>query len=135
MGSLRLRFALGAIAGGLACTIACGGSSGSGATGTPVAIEDERGSVGVPPPAGEYCVKLGFTLTGSNCTFPDGSSCEEWSFYRGACGQPHSYCNQHGGSISTKTVDMGTWTAVYGVCDVGGAQCQESAFFQTGKCP
>lgn len=135
MSSLRLQVVAGAIAGGLACTVACGGNGSNGSTTSPVAIEDERGSVGAPPTAAEYCVKLGFTLTDSGCTFPDGTSCDEWAFYRGSCGQPHSYCNQHGGSISTKTVDMGTWTAVYGVCNVGGAQCEESAFVQTGKCP
>jgi len=98
-------------------------------------MEDERGSVGVPSSAAAYCTKLGFTLADSQCAFPDGTTCEEWAFFRGQCGQPHSYCNQHGGSISSKTVDMGTWTAVYGVCAVNGTQCDESAFIQTGKCP
>jgi putative hemolysin len=135
MSSLRTYVAASAAAGLL---VACGGSStggGGGTSGTPMAIEDERGSVGVPPTAAEYCVKLGFMLSGSSCQFPDGTSCEEWAFYRGDCGQPHSYCNQHGGMISSKTVDMGTWTAVYGVCAVNGAQCDESAFIQSGKCP
>ncbi len=110
--------------------LACGSGSSS-----PSASEDERGSVGVPPTAAEYCTKLGFTLAGEQCTFPDGTSCEQWSFYRGECGQPHSYCNLHGGSISTTTEDAGTWTAVYGTCTVAGQQCQESSFVQTGKCP
>ena len=100
----------------------------------PVTDEDERGSVGVPPPAGEYCAKLGYPIEGDDCVFPDGSRCEQWSFYRGECGQKHSYCNQHGGTISKKTEDMGGWTAVYGVCDVDGKQCKESTFFVTGKC-
>ena len=138
MSTLRLSVTTSALAGLVAGAVACGGSSSpsGGTTGTPVAMEDERGSVGVPPTAAEYCVKLGFVLdANSQCQFPDGTSCEEWAFYRGQCGQPHSYCNQHGGALSTKTVDMGTWTAVYGVCDVGGSQCEESSFVQTGKCP
>lgn len=47
-------------------------------------------------PASVYCIKLGHTLdlrkdenTGGVsgfCVFPDGSECEEWSFFRGECG-------------------------------------------------
>ena len=141
MGSLRIHVTASAAAGLLACgacaafSAACGGSGSGGSTSSPVAMEDERGSVGVPSSAAAYCTKLGFTLADSQCAFPDGTTCEEWAFFRGQCGQPHSYCNQHGGSISSKTVDMGTWTAVYGVCAVNGTQCDESAFIQTGKCP
>jgi putative hemolysin len=102
--------------------------------GSPKADEDERGSVGVPPTAGEYCTKLGFALDGSNCKFPDGTICEQWSFYRGECGQKHTYCQKQGGSIASKTEDMGGWTAVYGVCTVNGKSCKESSFIQTGKC-
>jgi putative hemolysin len=116
------------MAAALGATLACGST-------TPSASEDERGSVGVPPTAAEYCTKLGFTLTDSQCTFPDGTSCEEWAFYRGECGQAHSYCNQHGGTISSVTEDAGSYTAVYGICSVNGQQCQESSFVQTGKCP
>jgi putative hemolysin len=124
-----------ALAGLAGLLVACGGGDSPTAPVTgPVASEDERGSVGVPPSAGEYCVKLGFTIAGDRCTFGDGTSCEQWAFYRGECGQPHSYCNQHGGAVSSKTENMGTWTAVYGVCDVNGKQCKESSFIQTGTC-
>lgn len=115
--------------------IACSdGEGGIGGGGSPKADEDERGSVGVPPTAGEYCTMLGFVASESACKFPDGTSCEMWAFYRGECGAPHSYCNQHGGAISSKTEDMGGWTAVYGVCSVNGVQCKESSFIRTGKC-
>jgi len=30
----------------------------------------------------------------------------------------------------SQTEDMGTWTAVYALCDVNGKQCQEGTFFQ-----
>src|SRR3954470_5661472 len=81
--------------------VACGGN------GSPSADEDERGSVGVPPPAAQYCKQLGYTLVDSTCTFPDGTTCEQWAFYRGECGHSHSYCNQHGGSVSSQTEDAG----------------------------
>ena len=137
MDSSRIHLAL-AVTLTIGLLVACGGSTadGSNPTAAPAASEDERGSVGVPPTAAEYCTKLGFVLTtDSQCKFPDGTACEEWAFYRGQCGQKHSYCNQHGGSISSKTVDMGTWTAVYGVCALNGVQCEESSFVQSGKCP
>ncbi|CAN5881978.1 hypothetical protein BH11MYX4_BH11MYX4_54800 [soil metagenome] len=129
MGTLR-RYVIAVGTAGLLA--ACGGGDSSSG---PSVDEDERGSVGVPPTADEYCAKSGFTMVGERCTFPDGTSCEQWAFYRGQCGQPHSYCNQHGGSISTRTENMGTWTSVYGVCDLAGKQCQEGVFLKTGKCP
>ena len=112
---------------------ACSADQGAGKSST-TASEDERGSVGVPPPPAEYCTKLGYVLTNSQCKFPDGTGCEQWSFYRGECGQPHSYCSKQGGTIASKTEDKGRWTAVYGVCSLNGKVCEESAFFRTGRC-
>ena len=125
-------------AGALAAVLAaCGGGDGGvtkGVTGSPSADEDERGSVGVPPAADAYCTRLGYTLVDGQCRFPDGTSCEMWSFFQGRCGQTFSYCAKHGGAFSSKTENMGTWTAIYGVCDLAGQQCQEGSFMQTGKC-
>ena len=51
--------------------------------------------VGLANPASVFCRKQGFRLelrtdaTGSQtgiCHFPDGSQCDEWAYYRGACG-------------------------------------------------
>ena len=39
------------------------------------------------------------------CTFPDGSECEEWAFFRGLCGKKFSYCALKGcetGNVQTK---------------------------------
>jgi putative hemolysin len=114
---------------------ACGGtSSPSPNAGSNVASEDERGSTGVPNPAAEYCEKLGYTLADGTCTFPDGTSCEQWSFWRGQCGQDHSYCNLHGGKVAAEEVDKGTWTAVVAVCHVGDNQCEEDEFWRSGVC-
>jgi len=49
----------------------------------------------IPNPASEYCVSQGYQLEiitaedGSQsglCVFDDGSSCDEWAFFRGECG-------------------------------------------------
>jgi putative hemolysin len=119
-----------ATAAAVAGVFACGGSTTSPTAGS----EDERGSVGVPPTAAEYCTNLGYKLEASQCNFPDGTSCEEWSFLRGGCGQSYSYCARHGGTISTVTEDAGTFTAVRGVCTLNGKQCDEGTFLQTGTC-
>ena len=116
----------------LACVSACGDQGSSSSSDSE--IEDERGSIGVPPSAVDYCTRLGFTIVENRCRFLDGTSCDQWAFFQGECGQEHSYCHQHGGTVSTKTEDMGTWTAVYGVCDVDGRTCKEASFMQTGKC-
>jgi putative hemolysin len=55
--------------------------------------------VGMPNPASGYCYALGYKMKSLKtdkgelgiCIFPDGSTCEEWDFYRGLCGQQWSY--------------------------------------------
>ena len=49
----------------------------------------------LPNPASVYCVELGYELRIVDeadgqvgiCVFPDGTQCEEWSFFEGECGQ------------------------------------------------
>jgi len=50
--------------------------------------------IGLANPASSYCLQQGYTLEirtdtdGSQygvCTFPDGSECEEWAYFRGEC--------------------------------------------------
>jgi putative hemolysin len=50
--------------------------------------------LGLPNPASQHCVDLGYKLeirdeAGGQvgyCVFTDGTECEEWAFYRGECG-------------------------------------------------
>ena len=54
-----------------------------------------QNNTGIANPASEYCINLGYTLNFEKdkdggqygvCVFPDGTECEEWSFYKGECG-------------------------------------------------
>jgi putative hemolysin len=112
-------------------TLAACDGSGSG-----TAAEDERGSVGPGSPAAIYCEKIGYKADGESCIFPDGTSCEQWSFYRATCGQQHSYCSRRGGTIASREVDAGDgFTAVTAICTVNGKQCAEEDFYRAGNCP
>jgi putative hemolysin len=62
---------------------------------TPEPAATETPQVNMPNPASVYCEQNGNTLEihtavdGSQsgiCVFPDGSTCEEWAYYRGECG-------------------------------------------------
>lgn len=63
--------------------------------GTPVPAATDMPLANMPNPASVYCTQNGNRLeihtapdgsqTGT-CVFPDGRSCDEWSYYRGECG-------------------------------------------------
>jgi putative hemolysin len=62
---------------------------------TPEPAATETPQVNMPNPASVYCVENGNKLeiqTASDgsqngvCVFPDGSTCDEWAYYRGECG-------------------------------------------------
>jgi len=62
-------------------------------------------SQNIPNPASLYVKFLGYksevkTDKEGNqskvCIFPDNSECDEWSFFRGTCGQAFSYCSLKG---------------------------------------
>jgi len=130
----------------LSTLVGCAADAGSdheSQTSSPIAAADTGSTChglgaeqpGVTNPAASYCVALGNTMNDSSCTFADGTSCEAWAFYRGECGQAHSFCELHGGKVANKIEDMGTWTASYAECTLpGGKSCAESAFAQSCGC-
>ncbi|MEO6953440.1 MAG: DUF333 domain-containing protein [Polyangia bacterium] len=82
-------------------------------------------------PASAYCVNMGYQLTNENCVLPDGSMCEQFSFYNGGCGQTYSFCELHGGTVTTTT----TATSVYATCTLSsGASCEEQAYATSCSC-
>lgn len=103
------------------------------------ASDDERGNVGPPLPASDYCTGLGYkvqtTDEGTSCIFPDASTCEVTAFFRGQCGQSFSFCQKQGGTIASVRRSEGSFTTIEGECTVRGAKCSEQSFFQTKKCP
>jgi|GEM_PF-2937159 len=85
----------------------------------------------IPNPAVTYCQNMGYTLSGENCLFDDGTSCEQWAFYRGECGQNQVKqlpCKQNGEPVSpgyeccSGLTDIQTSTSINGKCAtaVGG---------------
>jgi putative hemolysin len=77
---------------------------------------------GCANPASVYCTSLGYELEiveepegqVGMCIFPDGSKCEEWSFFKGECGQQFSYCERFGGGRIDPTP---------GYCDFALSEC------------
>ena len=71
-------------------------------------------------PAAVYCHALGYTYKIEGeigyCIFPDGSKCEEWSFYAGKCGQQYSYCAINGYGIETRRDGKDPYSKEYTVC-------------------
>lgn len=56
---------------------------------------DSSDNAGLANPASVYCEEQGYELEivtdedgnqSGICIFPDGSSCDEWAFFRGECG-------------------------------------------------
>lgn len=83
-----------------------------------------RNSFALPNPAASYCAELGYTWAIMNspegqcgiCIFPDNSSCDEWSFYTGQCGQKYSLCAIHGFDIMTLNDGNDAYSPEYAVC-------------------
>lgn len=62
---------------------------------TSVPVLSDTPFADLPNPASAHCVEQGFTseirtaTDGSRsgvCIFPEGSECDEWAYFRGACG-------------------------------------------------
>lgn len=96
----------------------------------------------VPNPSATYCQELGYNYTIVDtekgqvgyCKFPDGSNCSAWSFFKGKCGEEHTYCEKHGGNITTTTEGC-AFSQECAVCILpNGTRCHEWDYFK-GECP
>ncbi|MEM2507235.1 MAG: C1 family peptidase [Nitrososphaeria archaeon] len=87
-------------------------------------LEGSSYCVGIADPAAVYCKFLGYdyeivkTEQGDvgYCIFPDGSKCEEWSFYAGKCGVKYSYCNVNGYKAITLSDGRDPFSREYTAC-------------------
>lgn len=78
--------------------------------------------MGIPSPAAVYCEELGYVWerVGTDageagvCNFPDKSSCSDWDFFEGKCGEEHSYCARKGYEL--KTGEGCCWSQECSVC-------------------
>ena len=81
-------------------------------------------SYAIPNPASVYCHELGYEWSieemeggqGGICKFPDGSSCEEWDFLEGKCGEDWSYCKQRGYEMKTVSNCRCSYNSECAVC-------------------
>jgi putative hemolysin len=79
----------------------------------------------ISDPASAYCHFMGYRevtrkdAKGAQycvCIFPDGSECEAWQFFRGICGEEHSYCAKKGCETYSITEDKGTYRIISCAC-------------------
>lgn len=77
-------------------------------------------------PAATYCENMGYTLSGENCVFTDGTSCEQWAFYRKECGQ--SYVKDLGCAQNGEASEPGK------ECCSGFVAIQASNVMPDGQC-
>lgn len=98
--------------------------------------EDERTPPGRGSPAARYCANLGHRLEpDERCGFPDGSSCDQWAFFRGQCGAAFTRCARAGGVVRSETVVFGAAFGIVAICDLpSGQSCRESEFVASGRC-
>lgn len=89
--------------------------------------------VSLANPAAVYCGKLGYKIDGDNCIFPDSTSCPQWEFYRGKCGQSFSYCEINGFKISNVSENLAASISEHAVCAGPYASCAEQDFID-GNC-
>jgi putative hemolysin len=98
---------------------------------------------GIPNPAAEYAGSQGYpgkTVYSpggehSELTFPDNTTCDQWSFFLGKCGQKWSYCEQHGGKLENRVgLDDRYLCSSFAVCVFpDGSECLEDDYYR-GSC-
>jgi putative hemolysin len=108
-----------------------GGSGGANAGGAkPTPTHHGGGAAGgsqIANPAAVYCAQLGYSDVEGRCVFPDGTQCEQWAFFLGACGAEQSYCQAVAhGERTTETLEIDGSTAQVVTCTLpDGSRCEE----------
>ncbi|MBI4360259.1 DUF333 domain-containing protein [Candidatus Micrarchaeota archaeon] len=93
-------------------------------------------------PAAVHCAALGYEnkiADGAGgqygvCVFPDGSSCDDWAFLRGECGQAFSACAKSGGRLGGVLMGPNGPVTSNSTCQFSdGSICEESDL-ASGSC-
>jgi putative hemolysin len=103
------------------------------------AINDKIvGGEGTGNPSCLYAADQGYPLKtvyspageSNNVIFPDNTTCDEWAFFLGKCGQKWSYCEQHGGKIVNREgLDDRYLCSSFAVCVFpDGSECLEDDY-------
>jgi len=78
-----------------------------------------------PNPASVYADKMGLKHDNwrdshnnqfGRVIFPDGTTGDEWDFYRGRIGKKYSYCVKKGYEMTTDTIQHKGWVSIEAVC-------------------
>lgn len=83
-----------------------------------------KSSLGIVNPAATYCQELGYQYTIEKtpkgecgvCHLPDGSTVNEWEFFKGEVGEDYSYCKQKGYEIKIVSDDRCQYSSECAVC-------------------
>jgi putative hemolysin len=88
---------------------------------TPESVTTDIPQANMPNPASVYCEQTGNKLEirtaadGSQngiCVFPDGSTCDEWTYYRGECGPTTQKSPTPAIAVDTTTEAIADWWGV-----------------------
>jgi len=95
----------------------------------------------IADPSATYCAKAGYEFKimtspdGSQygiCKLPSGLDCDSWKFFEGQCGQQYSYCEQHGGNITSNNSNC-KYSSECAVCILpNGTKCDEWTYSNGG---
>mmetsp|Transcript_8564 Transcript_8564/g.15547 ORF Transcript_8564/g.15547 Transcript_8564/m.15547 type:complete len:146 (+) Transcript_8564:146-583(+) len=112
-----------------------------------------RGYGAVPPSSSQHCQENGgmeaahYSADGGQyvlCIFDDGTACDTWEFYGGACNKGSvpvfsGFCDESGGQLSHRSVNwgdvVGAEPAEYDACTFeNGSECDEYFYYYLGGC-
>jgi putative hemolysin len=103
---------------------------------TPEPAGTDIPQAGLPNPASVYCIQNGnkheiqMASDGSQngiCIFPDGSTCDEWAYFRGECGPEAQKSPTPATTVEATTEEIADW---WGVIKSTGPGAQYDDYFE-----
>ncbi|HLD76322.1 MAG TPA: DUF333 domain-containing protein [Candidatus Norongarragalinales archaeon] len=105
-------------------------------------VASKSAGVGMANPAAVHCVNLGYENKivdepegqSGVCVFPDGSSCDDWAFFRGDCGRAFSACAKAGGNLGATLMGPNGPVTSNSTCAFDDGTVCEEADLAAGTC-